>query len=268
VRGGAVALPAPARRHGATGTFERVLRLPDHRMVDRLLRGRAWIWVLGILLGGIVTMQVSLLKLNTGISRAVESAGTLERQNSDLEASIARLSSSERTRTEAEANGLIMPPAGEVAYLTVRPDRDAARAAVHMRPPSDAARALMANDGIVPGSLAAPTATPTPAPSAAPTAAPTTAAPSGTSGTAANGTSGTAASGTSGTAANGTSGTAASGTSGTAANGTSGAAATAPSSTSGAAGGVAATGAAPSVTSGGAAATGTSGGTAPTTPQG
>ena len=31
-------------------------------------------------------MQVSLLKLNSGISRAVETTTTLERQNADLEA--------------------------------------------------------------------------------------------------------------------------------------------------------------------------------------
>jgi hypothetical protein len=154
VRAGAVALPAPQRR-GATGTFERVLRLPDHRMVDRLLRGRAWIWLVGILLGGIVAMQVSLLKLNSGISRAVEASATLERQNSALESSIAKLSSGERIRDGAGANGMIMPPAGEVQYVTVRPDRDAARAVDRMRPPSDAARTLMANRGLVPGSLPA-----------------------------------------------------------------------------------------------------------------
>lgn len=154
VRNGAVALPAP-RRRGATGTFERVLRVPDHRMVDRLLRGRAWIWLVGILLGGIVAMQVSLLKLNSGISRAVEASATLERQNSALESSIARLSSGERIRDGAERSGMIMPPAGEVQYVTVRSDRDAARAVARMRPPSDAARTLMANRGLVPGSLPA-----------------------------------------------------------------------------------------------------------------
>jgi hypothetical protein len=202
VRGGAAALPAPSRRRGATGTFERVLRLPDHRMVDRLLRGRGWIWLVGILLGGIVAMQVSLLKLNSGISRAVEASATLERQNSALEAGIARLSSGERVRDGAEAKGMIMPPAGEVEYLTVRPGRDAARAVARMRPPSDAARQLMANGGVVPGSLAAaatqsttpatgaapanaatapaataaaPVATPTPVPTATPAPATTTA---------------------------------------------------------------------------------------------
>jgi hypothetical protein len=196
VRGGAVALPAPQRR-GATGTFERVLRLPDHRMVDRLLRGRAWIWLVGILLGGIVAMQVSLLKLNSGISRAVDAAATLERQNSDMESSIARLSSGERIRDGAERSGMIMPPAGEVQYVTVRPDRDAARAVARMRPPSDAAGTLMANRGIVPGSL--PAAAPVDgaagtAPAAGTTVAPTstTTAPAAT-GAAPNATAGTGA---------------------------------------------------------------------------
>ena len=36
-------------------------------------------------------MQVSLLKLNAGISRAVTTAGTLERQNADIEAENAKL---------------------------------------------------------------------------------------------------------------------------------------------------------------------------------
>ena len=160
VRGGAVALPAPPRR-GTTGVFERVARLPDHRMVDRLLRGRAWIWVVGILLGGIVAMQVSLLKLNAGISRAVEASATLQRQNSDLEATIARLSSGERIRAQAEAEGMIMPPAGQVGYLRTRPGIDVARAAARMQPPSDAARQLMADGGILPGAGASAPVVPT-----------------------------------------------------------------------------------------------------------
>src|SRR3954453_18893116 len=83
---------------GPTSAFERILRVPDHRVVDRVLRSRGIIWVIGILLGGIVAMQVSLLKLNTGISRAVQTQETLVRQNSSLEASIGKLSSGDRVR--------------------------------------------------------------------------------------------------------------------------------------------------------------------------
>jgi cell division protein FtsL len=149
---GGAALPRP--RRGTTGIFARVRALPEHRVVDRLLRSRLWIWALGALLGGIVAMQVSLLKLNSGISRAVETTTTLERQNAELEMSIARLSAPERVDEGAQALGMILPAAGEVSYLTAGP-QDASRAVRRMEPPSDAAAALLANGGIEPGSLAA-----------------------------------------------------------------------------------------------------------------
>jgi hypothetical protein len=163
-RSGAVALPAP--RRGSTGLFERLSRLPDHRVVDRLLRSRLWIWALGALLGGIVTMQVSLLKLNSGISRAVETTTTLERQNAALEASIARLSSPDRIESGAATLGMVMPPAGDVGYLHSGPE-DAGEAVRRMQPPSEEAAALLANGGIVPGSL--PTEEVAPAAPVAPT---------------------------------------------------------------------------------------------------
>jgi cell division protein FtsL len=159
----AVTTPPPA-----TGLLERLKGLPDHRVVDRLLRGRAWICLIGVALMGIVAMQVSLLKLNSGISRAVETSSTLERQNSDMEADIARLAAGERIRAAAERRGMVTPAAGDVHYVRVRSRSDAARAARRMRPPSDAARELMANHGVVPGSLMAPAAT---------TAGPSTTAP-------------------------------------------------------------------------------------------
>jgi cell division protein FtsL len=162
-----------------------------------------WICFIGVSLMGIVAMQVSLLKLNSGISRAVETSATLERQNSDMEASIARLASGERIRAAADTDGMVTPAAGDVHYLRVRGAADARLAARRMRPPSDDAKALMGNHGVVPGSLVAaapvapvgtatttavsPTATPaatpvatpvpaavTPAPTPAPTVQPTT----------------------------------------------------------------------------------------------
>ena len=167
---GPVAAPAGAvlPRRGTTSVFGRLRALPEHRVVDRLLRSRLWIWALGALLGGIVAMQVSLLKLNSGISRAVETTTTLERQNADLEASIARLSSPDRIESGATTLGMVMPPAGDVSYLTARP-HDAASAVRRMRAPSEEAAALMANGGIVPGSLAEPVLTAAPAPATATT---------------------------------------------------------------------------------------------------
>jgi hypothetical protein len=136
----------PAVR-GRTSAFERVRALPDHRLVDGLLRSRAWIVIVAVLLGGIVAMQVSLLKLNAGISRAVETTATLERQNADMEDSIARLSSGERVRNAALRSGMVAPPAGDVGFLRARGARDAQLAAARMQPPSASAMALMASGG-------------------------------------------------------------------------------------------------------------------------
>jgi hypothetical protein len=153
--------PAPAGagagavRRGTTGVFERIRALPETRLIDGLLRGRVWIWLIGVLLGGIVAMQVSLLKLNAGISRAVTTTATLERQNANLEAEIARLSSGDRVRQAALADGMVTPLPGVVEYLRSRGDRDATRAARQMQPPSEEAAAIMQNGGREPGVLAA-----------------------------------------------------------------------------------------------------------------
>jgi hypothetical protein len=165
-----------------TSAFERLSKLPEHRIVDSLLRSRGWIVVIAVMLGGIVAMQVSLLKLNAGISRAVQASSTLERQNADMQDTIARLSSGERVRTAAVQSGMVAPPVGEVSFLTSRADRDAALAAHRMQPPSAEAKALMANGGHDPNAAAATTATATAttatattatAPAAAVTPAPT-----------------------------------------------------------------------------------------------
>ena len=148
-----VAVPGGAATVGRQSAFARVRALPDSRWLDRALRGRLWIWLLGAALLGVVAMQVSLLKLNSGIGRAVETTATLERQNAGLEASIARLSDTNRVQVGAAGLGMIVPAPGDVGYLNSRPG-DASLAVRTMTSPSADAAALLANDGIVPGSLA------------------------------------------------------------------------------------------------------------------
>ena len=170
--------PALPARIG-TGVFDRIRALPDARLLDRLIRSQAWIWLIGLGLGGIVFMQVWMLKLNSGISRAVESSATLERQNADLEAEIAKLSSGERIQELALRRGMLAPDAGTVKYLRVRPGTDAERALVRMTAPSEAAQQLMASRGVLPGALP-----PAPAQAAAPVTAPAPAAATTTTTTA------------------------------------------------------------------------------------
>jgi hypothetical protein len=106
-----------------------VVALADARFVDRLLRGRGWIAIVGVLLIGLVALQVSMLKLNAGIGAAVERSSTLERQNASLEATNARLSSADRIRGKARKLGLVPPRIDRNRYVYARAGNAAAAAA-------------------------------------------------------------------------------------------------------------------------------------------
>lgn len=155
VRPAVVARPVPvpgqprartpvAQPHTTFGAAVRAL--PDHRVLDSLLRSRAWIWLLGIALGGIVFMQVSLLGMNAGIGRAVAQSTTLQHRNAQLQETVAELSDGGRVQTVAKRSGLISPSATDVSFLSARRG-DAGRAASAMRPPSDEARQALATGG-------------------------------------------------------------------------------------------------------------------------
>ena len=89
-RPAARARPAPAacpdeRAKPDTGVGRRigaaVLSLPDHHLLDRVIRGRAWIPLLGVLLAGIVATQVEILKLGASMGRSLEQTSSLTSQN-------------------------------------------------------------------------------------------------------------------------------------------------------------------------------------------
>jgi cytoskeletal protein RodZ len=175
----AVARPPFAMRLGA-----RAMRVGDARLLDRLVRGRAWIALMAIGLIGIVFMQVSLLKLNAGISRAVTAADTFERQNSSLREDISKLDSGERIQAVAAKLGMVTPAAGDVHYLDGR-GADGARAAASIKPPDPVTPAAApATTTTAPVAATTAPATTTAAPvntTAAPTTAATTAAAPATS---------------------------------------------------------------------------------------
>jgi hypothetical protein len=137
-RGGAVAVPTPFGLRVA----RRAVRVGDARLLDRLVRGRAWIAIVAVGLLGIVFMQVSMLRLNAGISRAVTAAETLQRQNSTLRADISELDSGQRIQDTAAGLGMVMPEAGKVHYLDAR-RADGRAAARGVRAPSTEATATV-----------------------------------------------------------------------------------------------------------------------------
>jgi len=141
------AVPRPARRAVDETLGARALAwlrtLPDHRLLDRLIGGRIWIVLLGGLLVGIVTMQLTLLRWNAGIGRAVEQTTRLEQSNAALRMGISELSDSERIVGMATQMGYVMPPQGSPRFLTVGAG-DAGRALTTMRVPDPSAAATAA----------------------------------------------------------------------------------------------------------------------------
>jgi len=98
-----------------------VRRLPDHALLDRIIRGRVWIPLLGLLLAGIVAMQVEVLKLNAGIGRSLERSSALQGQKELLRASVAQLSDDQRIERIAAQMGMVMPSPDQLRFVHTGP---------------------------------------------------------------------------------------------------------------------------------------------------
>jgi hypothetical protein len=122
--------PVPVLGTIGSHAFRAGRSLPDSRLVDRLMRGRAWIALLGVLLIGLVAINVSLLKLNSEAGRNTEKVKSLRIENTQLQAKVSRLASADRLERAGRDLGLGMSIAARVRYLSVRPGdaRQAARA--------------------------------------------------------------------------------------------------------------------------------------------
>jgi hypothetical protein len=123
----------------AGGAAAAALRVPDHRLLDRLVRGRYWIGLVGAALIGMVAIQVAMLRINSDIGRYVDRAASLTRANAVLSAENSRLATVSRIEAEGARLGLVLPHADGVRYLFARPGEDAAQAVATMRAPAPAA---------------------------------------------------------------------------------------------------------------------------------
>lgn len=118
---------APARRPGvpliplAVGTATAVRHLPDSNLMVRMTRGRLWIGVLGVLLVGIVALNVITLSFAASAGRIDENIQALDQENSILRSRDAQRSGSARIRSDAATLGLSMAPVDEINYLEARP---------------------------------------------------------------------------------------------------------------------------------------------------
>ena len=125
---------APARRPGgqlipiAVGTATAVRHLPDSSLVVRMTRGRLWIGVLGVLLAGIVAVNVVTLSLSAAAGHIDQNIQALEEENPLLRSRDAQRSGSARVRYEASALGLALATTDQIDAVTASP-KDVAIAA-------------------------------------------------------------------------------------------------------------------------------------------
>ncbi len=117
---------AAARTAGAVGG------LADSGLVLRLTRSRLWIGLLGMLLVGIVALNVVALSFSSSSSAVARQSDELNRQNSALRAQIATQLSSEQVQAAATRLGLSFASPGAIRYVRPSAD-DAATAAQRLR---------------------------------------------------------------------------------------------------------------------------------------
>jgi hypothetical protein len=108
-----------------------VRELPDSGLVVRMTRGRAWIGVLGVLLVGIVALNVATLSFAASAGQIDEQITALEKENSMLEGREAERYSTARIRSQAAAAGLAMPTSEDPKVVEFQP-ADVATAAARL----------------------------------------------------------------------------------------------------------------------------------------
>jgi hypothetical protein len=111
------------------------LRLQAPRL-DRIVRGRAWIPVLGALLVAIVGLRVEVLKLGAGVGSQVQQATALQSSNAALRSQISALSDNSRIETLAASYGMHEPNALDPHFLQASAGRHVAAAIRNISAPS------------------------------------------------------------------------------------------------------------------------------------
>jgi len=105
-----------------------VTQLPESGLIHRLTRGRAWIGVLGVLLVGIVALNVVTLSFAASSGKIDTKNTALGKENSMLEGRLAQKTGQGRLRGEASALGLKMSTE-KIPQLIVAKGSDVAEAA-------------------------------------------------------------------------------------------------------------------------------------------
>jgi cell division protein FtsL len=96
--------PAPARRRVATRQ-------------RRLTGGIAWIAVLGVLLAGVVALNVGVLRLNMQLDKLGREQTQLRAENAQLQSQLSSGAAVSRLQAQAAKLGLVPAPAQDTSYV-------------------------------------------------------------------------------------------------------------------------------------------------------
>jgi hypothetical protein len=91
--------------------------LADSGLMVRMTRSRTWIGVLGLLLAGIVALNVVSLSLTASSGKVAARADALQQQNAQLRSLLTERLSSNRVEEVAAGLGLSVPDPQEIEYL-------------------------------------------------------------------------------------------------------------------------------------------------------
>jgi cell division protein FtsL len=138
VPGGERTRPAPPRGL-AVAALDALRGLSNHRLLERLIAGKAWIGVVAFALIGIVTLQLGLLQLNRGIGRALERESMLQSQNAALSVENSEMASGDRVESQAQGQGMEIVSPGALRFLSARHGGEIAGAAAALSAPIHAA---------------------------------------------------------------------------------------------------------------------------------
>jgi hypothetical protein len=104
----AVAAPAPRVRPRA---------VPRPRSQRRLRGGIAWIAAFTLVLGGVVALNVAVLRVNMSVSRLDREQLELQAQNAALASQVSSAASAQRIEQTAHRLGLVPAPATDTSYI-------------------------------------------------------------------------------------------------------------------------------------------------------
>lgn len=127
--------PQPRRKAAAAPLVRRLATGRTGALLDGLLRGRACVGIVFVLLVGVVFANVSLLEMNKGIAATNAEATAIEQENAKLRRQIAPLASSERIQAEAVKHGYSLPAAGDVVFIRGNTKANANKAAGRITAP-------------------------------------------------------------------------------------------------------------------------------------